>query len=101
MAEQRIQRLQRQLKEIRQAGIGATPEGILQRLEEDTNVSKFVVNEKLPKEILTERKKVEIYEKILQEPVDGHDLEDKQAEAGRKLHNFSNFYIIMLIMNSR
>lgn len=80
MAEQRIQRLQRQLKEIRQGSSGATPEGLLQRLEEDTNVTKFVVKDKLPKEIEIEKKKVEVYEKILHEPVDTNDLEDKQAE---------------------
>jgi intraflagellar transport protein 81 len=80
MAEQRIQRLQRQLKEIRQAGIGATPEGILQRAEEDINVAKFIANEKLPKEIQTERKQLEIYSKVMDESYDQHDLEDRKSE---------------------
>jgi intraflagellar transport protein 81 len=80
-AEQRIQRLQRQLKEIRAANTGATAEGILQRLEQDVDVAKYIVNEKLPKEIGTRKKDLIIYERVLSEtsvtPRDLDEIRDK------------------------
>lgn len=66
--EQRVHRLQQQLKEIRQAAVGATPEGLLQRLEEETNVNTYIVKQKLPKEIDARHKEVEILHLILSEP---------------------------------
>jgi len=66
--EQRIQRLQQQLKEIRQAAMGATPEGLLQRLEEETHINTYIVKQKLPKEIDTRHKEVEILQHVLSEP---------------------------------
>jgi intraflagellar transport protein 81 len=66
--ELRIQRLQQQLKEIRQAAMGATPEGLLQRLEEETHINTYIVKQKLPKEIDTRHKEAEILQHVLSEP---------------------------------
>ncbi|OXA46468.1 intraflagellar transport protein 81 homolog [Folsomia candida] len=76
-AEQRIQRLQRQVKEIRAANTGATAEGILQRLEQDVDVAKYIVNDKLPKEIEMRKKDLFIYERVLSDTsLTARDLED-------------------------
>ncbi|KAK7873068.1 hypothetical protein R5R35_000352 [Gryllus longicercus] len=69
--EHRIQRLQQQLKEMRQAAMGSTPQGLLQRLEEETNVATYIVKQKLPKEIETRRKEVEILQNVAAEPALG------------------------------
>lgn len=83
-AEQRIQRLQRQLKEIKAAAAGATAEGILQRLEQDIDVAKYIVNEKLPKECETRRKEIHIMEKVLSEgAITPKDLEDTRIRIDR------------------
>jgi intraflagellar transport protein 81 len=76
-AEQRIQRLQRQVKEIRAANTGATAEGILQRLVQDVDVAKYIVNEKLPKEIELRKKDLKIYERVLSDgSLSIRDLDD-------------------------
>lgn len=83
-AEQRIQRLQRQLKEIKAAAAGATAEGILQRLEQDIEVAKYIVNDKLPKECDIRRKEIHIMEKVLSEgAITPKDLDDTRARIDR------------------
>ncbi|XP_021936046.1 intraflagellar transport protein 81 homolog [Zootermopsis nevadensis] len=67
--EQQVQRLQQQLKEMQQAASGATAEGLLQRLEEETNVNTYIVKQKLPKEIGIRNNDLEILRLVLSEPV--------------------------------
>jgi intraflagellar transport protein 81 len=43
--------------------------GLLQRLEEETNVNTYIVKQKLPKEIDTRHSEVEILRLVLSEPV--------------------------------
>ncbi|XP_050724013.1 intraflagellar transport protein 81 homolog [Eriocheir sinensis] len=84
LAEQRISRLQAQLKDLRKAGMGTTPEGLLQRLEEDMNVNSYIVKEKLPKEILARRRLVETLQRVAAQPAMGqNELEavNKQIQA--------------------
>ncbi|XP_063245204.1 intraflagellar transport protein 81 homolog isoform X4 [Bacillus rossius redtenbacheri] len=69
--EQRAVRLQQQLKDMRRTAVGATPEALFQRLEEETNVSTYIVKQKLPKEIETRNQEVEILEKVLGESAMG------------------------------
>jgi len=42
--------------------------GLLQRLEEETNVNTYIVKQKLPKEIDTRHREVEILHLVLSEP---------------------------------
>ncbi|XP_042242432.1 intraflagellar transport protein 81 homolog isoform X2 [Homarus americanus] len=84
LSEQRIARLQTQLKDIRKAGMGTTPEGLLQRLEEDVNVNTYIVKEKLPKELSAKERYVAILERVAAQPAMGQqeiDSVNKQIRA--------------------
>ncbi|XP_063876497.1 intraflagellar transport protein 81 homolog [Scylla paramamosain] len=77
LLEQRISRLQAQLKDIRKAGIGTTPEGLLQRLEEDMNVNSYIVKEKLPKEVAMRQRLVETLQRVAAQPAMGQQEIDQ------------------------
>ncbi|XP_047108512.1 intraflagellar transport protein 81 homolog isoform X1 [Schistocerca piceifrons] len=85
--EQRAQRLQKQLKELRQSAVGATPKGLLQRLEEETNVNTYIVKQKLPKEIEMKKQEVEILQNVASDASLGRgDLET----LNRKIQEVNN-----------
>ncbi|XP_076030655.1 intraflagellar transport protein 81 homolog [Oratosquilla oratoria] len=71
VTEQRISRLQGQLRDIRKAGVGASPEVLLQRLEEDVNVNSYIVKDKLPKELASKRQYVATLQRVVNEPALG------------------------------
>ncbi|XP_052216960.1 intraflagellar transport protein 81 homolog isoform X2 [Dreissena polymorpha] len=76
-SEQRIKRLQQQLHDQRQAAVGATPEGLLQRLEEETRANSYIVKERLPKDIESKKKTVSDLQRVVAEPAMGQaDLEE-------------------------
>lgn len=70
--DQRLQRLQQQLKDLRHASVGASPQGLLQRLEEETSVNSYLAKQKLPREIEAREQDVAIMSAVLAEPVMGH-----------------------------
>ncbi|CAG0892043.1 unnamed protein product, partial [Darwinula stevensoni] len=72
-AEQRIQRLQGTLKSLRQAGLGATPEGLMQKLEEEVRVNTYIVEEKLPRELAQKKIGVETMQRVAAEPAMGQN----------------------------
>jgi len=80
-ADQRIIRMEQQLKDLRAAAMGATPEALLQKIEEETKVNTYIVMQKLPKEIDAKRKMVENLQKVIDQPALGQDdildLKDK------------------------
>uniref|UniRef100_A0A3B4D398 Intraflagellar transport protein 81 homolog n=1 Tax=Pygocentrus nattereri TaxID=42514 RepID=A0A3B4D398_PYGNA len=80
-AEQRLQRCQIQLKDLRQAASDAKPESLMKRLEEEIKFNSYMVSDKLPKELERMRRKVHYLQKVASEPAMGHaelaDLEDK------------------------
>jgi intraflagellar transport protein 81 len=65
--------METQLKELRQAGAGATPEGLLQKMEEETNVNTYIVTQKLPKEIASKKKVVESLMRVTELPALGKE----------------------------
>lgn len=76
-AEQRMKRLQQQLHDTRQASVGATPEGLLQRLEEESRANSYIVKERLPKDIESKKKAVSDLQRVVAEPAMGQaDLEE-------------------------
>ena len=53
---------------MRAAGMGTTPEVILQKLEEEAKVNAYIVNEKLPRELQQRKQAVESVEAVLNQP---------------------------------
>ncbi|KAL3848360.1 hypothetical protein ACJMK2_019225 [Sinanodonta woodiana] len=80
-SEQRIKRLQQQLHDTRQASVGATPEGLLQRLEEETRANSYIVKERLPKDIASRRKTIQDLQRVVTEPAMGmSDLDQLHSQ---------------------
>ena len=65
--------MDQQLKDLRAAAMGATPEALLQKIEEETKVNTYIVMQKLPKEIDAKRKMVENLQKVIDQPALGQD----------------------------
>ena len=72
-----------QLKEIRQASLGATPEALLHKIEEETKVNTYIVTQKLPKEIEQRRQTVLSLERIINQPALGRDDLNQLREQAR------------------
>lgn len=66
--ESRRQRLSQQLIEIRQTNINATGQGMLQRAEDAVRVNKYMIKEKLMKEIQQQTRNIVLIEKLLTGP---------------------------------
>ncbi|XP_064822181.1 intraflagellar transport protein 81 homolog [Oncorhynchus masou masou] len=83
-AEQRLQRSQQQLKDLRQAAADAKPESLMKRLEEEIKFNSYMVSDKLPKELESKRRMVHYLQKVVSEPAMGQaelgELEDKIRE---------------------
>ncbi|KAI3372262.1 hypothetical protein L3Q82_022764, partial [Scortum barcoo] len=89
-AEQRLQRLQQQLKDLRQAAADANPESLMKRLEEEIKINSYMVSEKLPKELESMRRTVQYLQKTASEPAMGQadiqELEDKIKEVDSQIN---------------
>ncbi|XP_026199751.1 intraflagellar transport protein 81 homolog [Anabas testudineus] len=89
-AEQRLQRSQQQLKDLRQAAADANPESLIKRLEEEIKINSYMVSEKLPKELDAMRRTVQYLQKVASEPAMGqadlHELEDKIKEVDSQIN---------------
>ncbi|XP_071950346.1 intraflagellar transport protein 81 homolog isoform X2 [Antedon mediterranea] len=76
-SEQRYKRIQQQLRDLKQATVGSTPEGLIQKLDEENKVNAYLCQDKLPKEIENKRKACRDLEKVVHEPAMGQaDLDD-------------------------
>ncbi|KAG0419791.1 hypothetical protein HPB47_003879 [Ixodes persulcatus] len=70
-------RLTQQHRDLRQSGLGATPEGLLQRLEEELRANGYLVRDKLPKEIAACQDAIRDLQKVATEPAMGQSDIDK------------------------
>ncbi|XP_048588151.1 intraflagellar transport protein 81 homolog isoform X2 [Nematostella vectensis] len=76
-ADQRFQRMNQQLKDLRAQGIGTTGADLIRRLEEENKVNMYLCQDKLPKEIESKQKYVQDLQKVANEPAMGHsDLDE-------------------------
>ncbi|XP_078083589.1 intraflagellar transport protein 81 homolog [Mustelus asterias] len=79
--EQRLQRAQQQLKDLRQASADAKPESLMKRLDEEIKFNTYMVSDKLPKELESKKKTVHYLQKVVAEPAMGHsDLSELEAK---------------------
>ncbi|XP_054466972.1 intraflagellar transport protein 81 homolog [Anoplopoma fimbria] len=89
-AEQRLQRSQQQLKDLRQAAADANPESLMKRLEEEIKINSYMVSEKLPKELEGMRRTVQYLQKVASEPAMGQadlqELEDKIKDVDSQIN---------------
>lgn len=75
--DQRIKRLEAQLRDMRQASVGATPESLIYKLEEETRANGYIVKDQLPKDVAQRRKMIQNLQKVVSVPAMGHsDLEE-------------------------
>ncbi|UYV79421.1 IFT81 [Cordylochernes scorpioides] len=72
--EQKSQRLTQRLKEMRHLSIGTTPEGLVNKVEEELRVNTYMVKEKLPKELATLQTYVNDLQKVIMDPNGPSDL---------------------------
>lgn len=79
--DQRIKRLEVQLRDMRQASVGATPESLIYKLEEETRANGYIVKEQLPKDVAQRRKMISNLQKVVSVPAMGHsDLEELNSK---------------------
>ncbi|KAJ7994081.1 hypothetical protein DPEC_G00262230 [Dallia pectoralis] len=90
-AEQRLQRSQQQLKDLRKAAADAKPESLMKRLEEEIKFNSYMVSDKLPKELEGKRRMVQYLRKVVGEPAMGQaelrELEEKIREVNVEVNH--------------
>ena len=86
--------MEQQLKDLRAAAVGTTPEALLQKIEEETKVNTYIVMQKLPKEIDAKRKMVENLQKVIDQPALGQDdiasLKDNIKATQKEIEELTN-----------
>lgn len=92
--DQRITRLESQLSNLKQNSAGATSDGLIQKLTEENNVNSYLVNQKLPKELLSKRNGNNAIEKVIGQSALGKDdiakIKSKIDTVSKELLDISN-----------
>lgn len=79
--DQRIKRMDNQLRDMRQASVGATPDTMIDRLEEETRANSYIVKEQLPKDVASRRKMIQDLQKVVAIPAMGQsDLDELNSQ---------------------
>ncbi|XP_021693477.1 intraflagellar transport protein 81 homolog [Aedes aegypti] len=74
-------RLQKDLHNAKMSVQGATPQNLMESTIEETQVLEFMVQQKLPQELLQRRSEVQILEEVIDEPnISRSDLVDMQGK---------------------
>jgi len=89
-ANQKLQRLQAQMKEARAASAGASAESLVRKLEEENRANNFLVKDKLPKEIEAKKQFVQTLDKVVSEPAMGQSDLDSLNDKCRVLSSEIN-----------
>uniref|UniRef100_T1IZS5 Intraflagellar transport protein 81 homolog n=1 Tax=Strigamia maritima TaxID=126957 RepID=T1IZS5_STRMM len=92
--EKKLDNLTQQLKDLKHAGLGATPEGLMQRTEEEVQVTTYLVKQKLPKEIINKKKHLNDLQKVALEP-----MSQSQLTALNDRHHQLNTEINQMVEN--
>uniref|UniRef100_A0A8D2LJP1 Intraflagellar transport protein 81 homolog n=1 Tax=Varanus komodoensis TaxID=61221 RepID=A0A8D2LJP1_VARKO len=89
-AEQRLQRVQLQLKDMRHAALDSKPESLMKRLEEETKFNTYLVSEKFPRELESKKQSLYFLQKVVAEPAmsqsDITELETKIKEVNAQIN---------------
>lgn len=76
-SDQRYQRMQQQLKDMRMQGVGTTGADLIKKLDEENKVNMYLCQEKLPKELEGKKKYAHDLQKVANEPAMGNsDLDE-------------------------
>lgn len=82
-------RLQKDLHNAKMSVQGATPQNLMESIIEETQVLEFMVQQKLPHELLQRRSEVQILQEVIDEPnitrSDLHELQNKIEELNREI----------------
>ncbi|KAJ7309778.1 hypothetical protein JRQ81_007845 [Phrynocephalus forsythii] len=89
-AEQRLQRVQLQLKDMRHAAVDSTPESLMKRLEEEAKFNAYLVSEKFPRDLESKKQSLHLLQKVVAEPAMGqsdlNELETKINEVNAQIN---------------
>lgn len=81
LSEQRLQNARQTLREVKQSGSNTGPESIISRMEEDNRVNKYLLEEKLPKEIKSRQKILQSLQQVAKNPaMTQNDLDHIDSE---------------------
>uniref|UniRef100_A0A674JQP3 Intraflagellar transport protein 81 homolog n=1 Tax=Terrapene triunguis TaxID=2587831 RepID=A0A674JQP3_9SAUR len=80
-AEQRLQRVQLQLKDMQHAVVDSKPESLMKRLEEEIKFNSYLCSEKFPRELESKKQSLYFLQKVVSEPAMGQsDLNELETK---------------------